>query len=433
MKQFLLSFELLDSPLLPIVAALALLACVVVLLAPPRRVIATAIVGVVAGGAMFGVALVLSAMNAFDGPLPWPAPLWAAGAAAGAAVGLVGIVRRPWWRRVLGVAAILLSLLAGGLGVNRAYGITHNLAAILGVQAAADAVLPGQASGSDDLATLYETWKPPADMPAQGTIGALNGDDRIPSGQFAPRDAALYLPPAALVADPPKLPLLVFMMGQPGSPDPTNLAKALDAFAAAHQGLAPIAIVADQLGSRDKDPACGDSTMYGAVSTYFNELIPQWAPANLNISTDHRYWILGGYSNGGSCAVTWAAQHPDVWGQLWDISGNEFPGSEHVDETVKDVFGGDAAAFAAAKPAAIMAAAPAGTYDGHTAVFTWGGADTTFGPGQQRNADAAKAAGFDVVTHVFDGEGHTGAVLDDGLAAAVAAIAPVVGLAAPPS
>ncbi|MFJ6653243.1 alpha/beta hydrolase-fold protein [Microbacterium sp. NPDC091313] len=431
MKQWLLSFELLDSPVLLVCAILALVGGLLVLLVPPRRLIVTLAVGVAGGGAMFAVALALSAANTFDGPLPWPAPLWAAAAAAGVAVGAVGVLRRPWWRRLIGVFTIILALLAGSLGVNRAYGITHNLAAILGVQAEADAVLPGQSANPDDLSTLYQTWTPPADMPSKGTVGALTGSNRIPSGQFAPRDAALYLPPAALTADPPKLPLLVFMMGQPGSPDPTNLAQALDAFAAAHNGLAPIAIVADQLGGRDKDPACADSQMYGAVSTYFNDLIPQWASENLNISADHRYWIIGGYSNGGSCAVTWAAQHPDVWGQLWDISGNEFPGSEHVDETVKDVFGGDTAAFNAAKPAAIMAAAPAGTYDGHTAVFTWGGADTTFGPGQQSNAAAAKAAGFDVVTQSFDGQGHTGAVLDDGLTAAMAAIAPVVGLAAP--
>lgn len=433
MKEWLLSFELLDSPLLTVTAVLALALGVIVLLAPPRRLVLTVVIGVVAAGAMFGVALALSAMNTFDGPLPWPAPLWAAAAAGGTAVGIVGLIRRPWWRRLAGVLVIIVALLAGFLGVNRAYGITHNLAAILGVQAAADAVLPGQSATSDDLSTLYQTWKPPADMPAKGTVGALTGDNRIPSGQYAPRDAAVYLPPAALVADPPKLPLLVFMMGQPGSPDPTNLAQALDAFAAAHQGLAPIAIVADQLGGRDKDPACADSTKYGAVSTYFNELIPQWAPAHLNISTDHRFWIIGGYSNGGSCAITWAAQHPDVWGQLWDISGNEFPGSEHVDQTVKDVFGGNADAFNAAKPSSVMAAAPAGTYDGHTAIFTWGGADSEFGPGQQNNAAAAKAAGFDVVTQTFDGQGHTGAVLDDGLNAAMAAIAPVIGLAPPPS
>ena len=56
---------------------------------------------------------------------------------------------------------------------------------------------------------------------------------------YAPRDAALYLPPAALVADPPRLPLIVFMMGQPGTPDPTSLAAALNAYAASHTGLCP--------------------------------------------------------------------------------------------------------------------------------------------------------------------------------------------------
>lgn len=432
MKQFVLSFELIDSPLLHIVAVLAVVAVLVVVVAPPRRILLTLAVALGAGAAMFAIALVLSARNAFDGPLPWPAPLWAAAAVAGVVAGAIGVARRPWWRRLAGILAIVLSLAAGGLGVNTSYGITHNLAAILGVQALNDADLPPVSAADPDPATLYQTWTAPAGMPTKGTVSALTGATRIPSGAFAARDAALYLPPAALVPDPPKLPLLVFMMGQPGSPDPTNLARALDAYAAAHDGLAPIAIVADQLGAPDRDPACGDSAMYGAVATYFTQLIPQWAAAHLNIVQDHRYWIIGGYSNGGSCAALWGAQHPDLWGNILDVSGNEYPGSEHVDETVKDVFGGDSARFNASTPAAIMAAAPAGTYAGHTAVFTWGGDDQTFGPGQQRNAAAATAAGFDVATQVFDGQGHTGAVLDDGLNFGLGALGAALGLAAPP-
>ncbi|MBQ9915815.1 MAG: esterase [Microbacterium sp.] len=433
MNRFFLSFELIDSPLLVICVVVAALGILVVVLWPPRRTLRTILVGLGAGVVMYVVARVLEHFDVFQGPLPAGADFWAAGGVAAAAVGVVGICRRPWVRRIGGVITVLAALLAAALGVNASYGVTHNLAAILGVQALDPASLPQQDAAAGDPATLYQTWEPPADMPAKGTVSALTGSTRIPTGQYAARDASLYLPPAAQVANPPALPLLVFMMGQPGSPDPTSLAKALDAFAATNKGLAPIAIVVDQLTAPDRDPACVDSSKYGAVATYINQLVPQWAEQNLNIVKDHKYWIIGGFSNGGSCAAVYGTKYPETWGQMLDVMGNEFPGSEHVDQTVADVYGGDAGAFQANKPSVIMAAAAPGTYTGHTAVFTWGSLDTTYGPGQLANSQAAQAAGFTVLTHIVDGAGHTGEALDGSLAYAIPALAPVLGLAAPAS
>ncbi|MBT9606414.1 alpha/beta hydrolase-fold protein [Microbacterium sp.] len=433
MIRFVLSFELIDSPLLIVCAVIAALGAVAVIVWPPRRLVRTLVIGLGAGAVLYVVARVLEHFGVFQGPLPSGAGLWAAGGVAAAAVGIVGICRRPWGRRIVGSVTVLASLLAAALGVNASYGVTHNLAAILGVQALDPASLPQQNAAAGDPATLYQTWEPPADMPAKGTVSALTGSTKIPTGQYAARDASLYLPPAAQVANPPALPLLVFMMGQPGSPDPTALAKALDAFASTNKGLAPIAIVVDQLTAPDRDPACVDSAKFGAVATYINQLVPQWAEQNLNIVKDHRYWTIGGFSNGGSCAVMYGAKYPDVWGQMLDVMGNEFPGSEHVDQTVAEVYNGDAAAFHANKPSVIMSSAPAGTYAGHTAIFTWGSLDTTYGPGQLANSQVAQAAGFTVLTHIVEGAGHTGEALDGSLAFAIPALAPTLGLAAPAS
>lgn len=433
MIRFVLSFELIDSPLLIVCAVIAALGAVAVIVWPPRRLVRTLMIGLGTGVVMYGVARVLEHFGVFQGPLPSGAGLWAAGGVAAAAVGVVGICRRPWGRRIVGSVTVLASLLAAALGVNASYGVTHNLAAILGVQALDPASLPQQNAAAGDPAALYQAWEPPADMPAKGTVSALTGSTKIPTGQYAARDASLYLPPAAQVANPPALPLLVFMMGQPGSPDPTALAKALDAFASTNKGLAPIAIVVDQLTAPDRDPACVDSAKFGAVATYINQLVPQWAEQNLNIVKDHRYWTIGGFSNGGSCAVMYGAKYPHVWGQMLDVMGNEFPGSEHVDQTVADVYNGDAAAFQANKPSVIMSSAPAGTYAGHTAIFTWGSLDTTYGPGQLANSQVAQAAGFTVLTHIVEGAGHTGEALDGSLAFAIPALAPTLGLAAPAS
>ncbi|OZB87966.1 MAG: hypothetical protein B7X41_10640, partial [Microbacterium sp. 14-71-5] len=151
------------------------------------------------------------------------------------------------------------------------------LAVVLGVIGRPWSPVPGaaHATAAGAVMPLFETWTPPADLPSEGTVTLLTGEERIPSSAgFAPRDASLYRPPAALVPDPPALPLVVFMMGEPGDPDPSFVADAMDRLAAAHHGLAPIVIVADQLGSEDGNPACVDSAAYGGVETYFTQDIP---------------------------------------------------------------------------------------------------------------------------------------------------------------
>ena len=113
-----------------------------------------------------------------------------------------------------------------------------------------------------------------------------------------------------------------------------------------------------------------------------------------------------------------------------DISGNEYPGSEHVQQTIDEVFAGDAAAFQAASPSAALAA-HAGQYAGHVAVFTHGDQDTVFGPGQVSNAALASDAGFTVFSDTIAGAGHGGEALDAGLDFALDSLAPRLGLAPP--
>jgi enterochelin esterase-like enzyme len=424
----LLGLELIDGPVLPGVGlvALLLLVAVVARLRRPWLVAAGAVVGVVVAVTVVAVS---DATRAFDVAIPADAGVWASIGLGGAGVGVAALWGRGWLTRILAVLLVIASLVLGALGVNRAFAITHTLASIIGVQAVAPITLPAVTPA--DAASDLSSWVPPADLPAHGAVGALSGDDRIPSPGFAARDAAVYLPPAALVADPPKLPLLVFMMGQPGTPEPTQIARTLDAYAAQHRGIAPIAIIADQLGAPTLDPACHDSAAYGAVATYFTEEIPAYARTHLNVLPDAASWAIGGYSNGGSCALLWGAQHPEIWSAILDVSGNECPGSETVDATTAAVFGGDRAAFDAAKPAAVMAATSAadpGVYAGHTAVFTSGADDDVFGPGAQANAAAARAAGFTVRTVSIPGAGHVGAALDDGLTQGFAQLAPALGL-----
>lgn len=430
------TLELIDSPLLTIVSvATAVLAFVVGWAArrPARRArggrpLAMAVALAAGAGAVGVTILILQAMNLFEGTLPEGSVWWVLAAGGAWGMGVLALASRPWWNRILAVILILTGALMMGLGVNRLYGITHTPAAVFGVSALPQVTLPNAADASGASLTA---WHAPADMPSHGRVGALTGDLTItPSKPYAPRPATVYLPPAALVANPPRLPVIVAMMGQPGSPDPTVIARQLDAYAAAHHGLAPITVVVDQLAGNGKfDPICMDSSTYGAVSTYVNTDVVAYIKTHFAVSKDPADWAIAGYSNGGSCAWQWGTQFPHTWGAILDVSGNEFPGSQHQADVVTRLWKGDKAAYRAWLPEAQLAA-HRGEYTSHLAIFTHGGADAEFGPGQLRNAQLAQAAGFEVQAFVVPGASHVGAAVSSGYAFAIAQFSMARGLGA---
>ena len=308
------------------------------------------------------------------------------------------------------------------------------LALVIGVLSGPAVQRPQAAATTASTGTdpLFRTWRPPADLPTHGTVTTLTGEQRIPSSAgFAPRDASLYLPPAALVKDAPALPLVVFMMGQPGDPDPEPIQAAMDDLAARHQGLAPIVVVADQLGTPDANPACVDSSAYGGVHTYFSEDIPAWARAHLRIQDAPAAWTIAGFSNGGGCALDWGLADPDVWGSVVSIAGESYQGTEHPDEVLQEAFGGDRVAYEAAKPAA-KAVENAGRFGGHVAEFAAGTQDAPFTEQVRLSARIAHDAGFSTQVFAIPGEDHSGA-LPEGLRKTFGALFPHLGLAAPGS
>ena len=124
-------------------------------------------------------------------------------------------------------------------------------------QVAASSVLgQGGASGpaqSDPLAhrALSITWHAPKGLRSHGVVFEVP----IPPvrSHFHARPAWIYLPPAYLTPDRPRLPVLELIGGQPGTSrawlDGGRIEQRLDAWARAHGGLAPIAVMPDALGS----------------------------------------------------------------------------------------------------------------------------------------------------------------------------------------
>lgn len=395
----------------------------------------TAIVVLVVGAMVGGAALwaAVHVLDLFGGPVADEAWLWVPAAFAAITLAVWNLWHSRWWRKLIAVLSIPVFVLTAVLGVNAAYGIDRTVGDVLGISTAKDLDIrdPGvDPPPADPAEPLYATWKAPAGMPKTGVIGTpVPAVPNTISG-FPARQAELYLPPAALVEDPPRLPLVIMMMGQPGHPDATFIAQVLDGFAAEHDGLAPIALVIDQLGDPSEDPLCLDTDL-GMVETYVMQDVVPWAKLHLNVLQGAASTTVAGYSNGGGCAAYFGAKYPETFGNVIAIAPTEYAGVEHSGEVLTTVFKGDQAAYDAVKPATIMdAKAP---YADSTAIFAVGEDDHAFAPGTERLAEAAKAAGMATTyVEVPDGD-HGASTLTAGLEDGFEVLYPRLGLAPPPA
>ncbi|MFJ4220443.1 alpha/beta hydrolase [Curtobacterium luteum] len=357
------------------------------------------------------------------------------------------------------------ALLAGGLGIGLVVGLavgglggwsaSHAVAAS-GGQAAATSTARAQASprpvptytpvptsslgipatespagstapGSVDLAT---TWTAPAGMPTAGRL--LHETIPATTSHFVARQALVYLPPAALTADPPHLPVDVLLSGQSRGAGPNDvqsggqIEQTMNALATVDRGLAPIVVVPDQLGPQSANPMCVDGKL-GNSRTYLTKDVPAWITSHLKVQTAASAWTIGGFSQGGTCAVQLGAGDPSRFGNLIDVSGENGPTLGNTAKTIADGFAGSRAAWLAAQPEALLRAnAP---YRDTNAFFAVGQLDTTYGSVMPVQAARARAAGMHVATWVVPGDKHNWTTARAALAAGLAWMQSRIGLA----
>ncbi|MCU1482017.1 MAG: hypothetical protein JWQ19_2803 [Subtercola sp.] len=374
-----------------------------------RRWLVTSLIAV-AIGAVLGLGATWVTTEWFDlfgVGLSLAAYVWIAAGFAAIAVCVCSFFGSRWPRTVLSAVSIVVFMVTTAISINIDIGTYPTVNAVLGISPFAERALPPLASPSATGATasLGSSWVAPADQPATGTVSEVE----IPStvSGFIARDAEVYLPPAALTAHPPALPVVITLSGQPGQPsDPLvsgHLEASLDAYAAAHHGLAPIVVSPDQIGDPANNPMCVDGAL-GNSATYLTVDVVSWIQAHLPVAAAPAGWGIAGFSQGGTCSIQLGAAHPELFGSILDVSGELVPSNGDEATTIAGGFAGNAAAYEAAKPLNILK--KHSPFTSTFAVFSAGENDDVFRRYAEQVSTAAQAAGMTVTYFVAPGSGH---------------------------
>lgn len=323
-----------------------------------RLVVLPAVAVVSALGAWFLDWVVESWWRPFPDAVPALAVVWTGIVLAALGLAIGHFSHSRWWRKLAAVVAALTVLAAGSNEINRFYGYYPNVAAVIGLPPPQQAPLPpiqswaAQSSKQQiEPGPSLNRWQAPRNMPAAGVVSEVE----IPGvkSHFLARHGWVYLPPAYLTARRPLLPVLILLPGQPGAPrdwiDAGKVITTMDAFAAAHRGLAPVVVIPDPLRAALANPLCLDSRL-GNVDTYLSSDVPSWILGHLQVTPNYRYWAVGGFSNGGTCALQLAVFHPSIFPNFLDIAGPATPTLGSLSRTIDRAFGGDRAAYYRAEP-----------------------------------------------------------------------------------
>ncbi|MER7004872.1 alpha/beta hydrolase-fold protein [Dactylosporangium sp. NPDC000555] len=369
----------------------------------------------------------------FPDHLPAEVLGWVAFGLAGAGLAVVCWPGTGWRLRGVAVLAAAATLLGSGLAINGLYGQYSTVRAALGLRPAnkirLEDVEPHARHSVEPVPDrpLAAVWRRPAYLPASGRL--LSAPIPGEKSGFSARPAWVYLPPAYLATERAVLPVLVLLSGQPGSTrdwlDGGQVDQVMDRFAREHDGLAPLVVMPDALGSTMANPLCLDSRL-GNVETYLTEDVPSWIRSHFEVDPDVRHWAVGGFSYGGTCALQLGVRRPDRYRTLLDLSGQSEPTLGDRAMTVSAAFGGDAAAFTRVNPLDILATQ---RFPTTTMLMVVGRDDGEYGPQQRAVRAACERAGMTVQWWEPPG-GHNWQVWGPGLVAALPQLAARIGLIA---
>jgi S-formylglutathione hydrolase FrmB len=283
-------------------------------------------------------------------PPPFLLWLWIGLTGLAIAVLLLGWRGTRWRHRVVSVLAIPLSLVCALLVVNQWLVYLPTAGAVW------DRVTGAPLSRQTDQAGVSEMQRQGV-APVKGTIVSVAIPDDA-SG-FKHREELVYLPPAWYTSNPPpRLPAVLMIHAEFGYPTDWLVAgkalEALDDFAAAHGGVAPVVVFADSSGTFSNDTECVNGERGNAADHITKDVVP-YLVSNFGVSNDPANWGIAGWSSGGTCAVTLTVKYPELFSAFVDIDGQKGPYAGTDEQTIARLFGGDAEAWADFDPRTIMA------------------------------------------------------------------------------
>jgi S-formylglutathione hydrolase FrmB len=298
-----------------------------------------------------------------DDPAPLVLWLWIAATGVAAAIVALGWRGSAWWRRAVSVFAVPLCVSCAALTLNAWVGYLPT------TSAAWDRVTGAPLPGQTDHDTAVE-------LQQQGTAPNWNAIVKVTipaaSSGFEHRDELVILPPAWYASTPPpRLPVVMMIGGEFGQPSDWIYAggaqQTINEFAAVHGGNAPVLVFPDSSGAFSNDTECVNGIRGNAADHLTKDVVP-YLIANFGVSADPANWGVVGWSSGGTCALTLAVTHPELFAAFVDIDGQRGPNAGTKAQTIARLFGGDADAWSAFDPLTVVA--KHGPYQGMSAWFS---------------------------------------------------------------
>ncbi len=278
---------------------------------------------------------------------PWGMWVWIGLTGLAAAVLVLGWPGAPWWRRTLALLAVPLCVLSAGAVLNVSLGYLPTVAT---AWQRVTGELPPQWIDQTRLAEMQRDGI----RPTRGTVVRITTPGDI-SG-FAHRAELVYLPPVWFASNPPPtLPGVMMIGAELSSPsDWLQSGRALgilDNFALQHRGTTPVMVFPDTSGSFTNDTECVNGPRGNAADHLIKEFVPQVVS---DFNTQPSNWGLVGWSSGGTCSLTLAVSHPEIFSAIVDLDGQLGPNAGKKQQTIARLFGGDADAWAAFDPKTIV-------------------------------------------------------------------------------
>jgi S-formylglutathione hydrolase FrmB len=272
-----------------------------------------------------------------------------------AAVWAVGVAGTGWWSG--GMATRLTRLLTAPIVlitsfclINAHYGYWPTVGAALGKPA------PGQVANGVLSKELKGRLR---DHLTEGQYAAVQISGK--SVHFDAATAYVWLPPDFFHVRHAHLPVLLMLPGWPGSGQDWERAGGAvhiaDAWARTHHGTAPVMVFVDENGKRGYDTECVNGPQ-GNAETYLTKVVPAWITHVLKIDRDPSNWATVGFSEGGTCAIGLAVEHPDEFGRFVDLAGDEAPNyglHPTPSLTLRKLYGGNVKEERATTPLLVLA------------------------------------------------------------------------------